>query len=64
MGKATEALDKLASQVLTAEELEERRAVAESGGAAEATEDGRLVKPALAPTAAPKVTQVPAETWD
>jgi len=65
MGKASNALESLSAQVLTVEELEERRAAVENGGNSEATPDGSLVKPVpAAPEQVRVVTRVPESTWD
>lgn len=63
MGKATQAVQQLHAQVLSQEELEERRALEESGGEVQATQDGRLVKPKTAEREE-RVTQLPTGTWD
>jgi hypothetical protein len=65
MGKGSEALEDLTAQVLTAEEVDARRAIAESGGDVEATADGRLVRPVPeSPGEAQEVVRVPSATWD
>jgi hypothetical protein len=64
MGKASELFEDLSSRPLSAAEIAAREAAAKSGGAAEATTDGRLVK-RQTPTAAPReVLRVPQQTWD
>ncbi len=65
MGKASETLQQLNSQSLTAAEIEQRRAAVENGGDVQATPDGQLVKLVLGSAQpAREAGRADAGTWD
>jgi hypothetical protein len=64
VGKASDLHQALISEPLTAAELEQRKAEAESGGDVLALQDGRLVKLDSATVQPREVGRAPQQTWD
>lgn len=64
MGKGSSTLERLRSQVLTAEEIREREAAVEGGADLVAMPDGRLMKQVPEQPEPREVDRAPATTWD